>query len=96
MGAVDVVLTKPGYGIVSECVANDTALVYTSRGRFPEYDIFVRDMPSYLRCAFISQDDLQAGRWRHALDTALSQPAPPRARTDGAEIAVARIMEMAG
>ncbi len=96
VGAVDVVLTKPGYGIVSECVANDTALVYTSRGRFPEYDIFVRDMPSYLRCAFISQDDLQAGRWRHALDTALPQPAPPRARTDGAEIAVARIMEMAG
>ena len=32
--AVDVVLTKPGYGIISECIANDTAMVYTSRGRF--------------------------------------------------------------
>ena len=32
VAAVDVVLTKPGYGIVSECVANDTALLYTSRG----------------------------------------------------------------
>ncbi len=93
VAAVDVVLTKPGYGIVSECVANGTAMVYTSRGRFAEYDVFVRDMPMYLRCAFLSQDDLTAGRWRAALDAALSQPTPPRVRTDGADIAVARIME---
>ena len=26
VAAVDVVLTKPGYGIIAECVANDTAL----------------------------------------------------------------------
>src|SRR5262249_53161443 len=47
--AADVVVTKPGYGIVSECITNDTALLYTSRGRFPEYDVFVREMPSLLR-----------------------------------------------
>ena len=35
--AVDVVVTKPGYGIISECIANDTALLYTSRGDFREY-----------------------------------------------------------
>ena len=35
--AVDVVATKPGYGIISECIANDTALLYTSRGHFAEY-----------------------------------------------------------
>ena len=39
--AVDVVATKPGYGIISECIANDTALLYTSRGRFVEYDVMV-------------------------------------------------------
>ena len=37
VAAVDVVLTKPGYGIIAECVANDTAIVYTSRGHFVEY-----------------------------------------------------------
>lgn len=93
VGAVDVVLTKPGYGIVSECIANDTALVYTSRGRFAEYDVFVRDMPRYLRCAFLSPEDLRAGRWRRALDTALAQPAPPKPATNGAEVAVARILD---
>ena len=32
MRAADVVVTKPGYGIISECIANDTAILYTSRG----------------------------------------------------------------
>ena len=93
VGAVDVVLTKPGYGIVSECIANDTAMVYTSRGRFVEYDVFVREMPRYLRCAFLSNEDLAAGRWRAALDAAMSQPTPPRVRTDGADVVVARILQ---
>ena len=55
VAAVDVVVTKPGYGIISECVANDTALLYTSRGDFVEYDVLVREMPRVLRCAFIDQ-----------------------------------------
>ncbi len=85
--AVDVVLTKPGYGIISECIANDTALVYTTRGRFAVYDVLVREMPRYLRGAFIANDALLAGRWRAALDAAESAPPPPeKPRTDGAEV----------
>lgn len=83
--AVDVVITKPGYGIVSECLANDTPLVYTSRGRFPEYDVFVREMPMYVRCAYLDHADLMAGRWRAAIEAACNAPPPPqRPRTDGA------------
>ena len=48
--AVDVVVTKPGYGIISECLANDTALLYTSRGDFREYQVLVDAMPTFLRC----------------------------------------------
>lgn len=96
VAAVDVVLTKPGYGIVSECIANGTALVYTSRGRFAEYDVFVREMPGYLRCAFLSNEDLHEGRWRAALDAVISQPARPLADSNGADVAVARIMEAVG
>ena len=64
VAAADVVISKPGYGIVSECVANGTPLLYTSRGRFVEYDVFVAEMPRVLRCRFMPQDDLLAGRWR--------------------------------
>jgi len=85
--AVDAVVTKPGYGIISECIANETAIVYTSRGRFPEYDVLVREMPRYLRSAYIHQDCLRAGQWRAALNAASSAPAPPEhPRTDGAAV----------
>ena len=66
VGAAEAVVTKPGYGIISECIANDTAMLYTSRGHFPEYDVLVEEMPKYLRSAFISQDDLFAGKWESA------------------------------
>jgi L-arabinokinase len=85
--AVDTVVTKPGYGIISECMANGTALVYTSRGRFAEYPLLVREMPRYLRCAYLDNEALLAGRWRAALDAAVNAPAPPETpRTDGAEV----------
>jgi hypothetical protein len=87
VAACEVVATKPGYGIISEGIANDTAILYTSRGHFVEYDILVREMPRYVRCGFIDQDMLFAGRWRQALDTILASPAPPeRPRTDGATV----------
>ena len=94
VAASDVVVTKPGYGIISECIANDTAMLYTSRGHFVEYDVLVKEMPRYVRCAFIDQDSLLAGRWRDALDGLLAAPPPPeRPRTDGAEVAAAKIAE---
>jgi L-arabinokinase len=84
--AADAVITKPGFGIIAECLANDTAVVYTSRGQFREYPVLVAEMPKFLRCAFIEQGDLFAGRWRAAIDRALAQPAPmEEPGTDGAE-----------
>lgn len=92
--AVDVVVSKPGYGIVSECVANETALLYTSRGHFVEYDVLVREMPRYLRCQFIAQEDLLAGRWREALNTLVAQlPPGERPPTNGAEVAAGMITD---
>ena len=93
VAAVDVVLTKPGYGIIAECVANNTAIVYTSRGHFVEYDVLVREMPRWLRCGFISNEDLLAGRWQQALDETLALPAPRETiGVDGAERAAAIIL----
>lgn len=85
--AVDVVVSKPGYGIIAECIANESALVYTSRGRFIEYPLLVREMPRYLRCAHLDSDALLAGRWRAVLDEAVNAPPPPeKPRTDGADV----------
>jgi hypothetical protein len=92
VSASDIIVTKPGYGIVSECIAAGCAVLYTSRGRFAEYDVLVAAMPRYLRCEFIDHDALFAGRWLKALDTVTSRPTPPEKPTaDGAQAAAAMI-----
>ncbi len=93
--AVDVVVTKPGYGIISECLANQTALLYTSRGDFREYPVLVDAMPAFLRCGFIPHDDLFSGRWQPYLDAVLGQPAPPTMpATNGADVAADILLEL--
>jgi L-arabinokinase len=92
VAACDVVATKPGYGIIAECIANDTAILYTSRGRFVEYDVLVSAMPRYLRCGFIDHERLFAGQWADALHAVFSAPPPLETpRTDGAEVVASMI-----
>jgi hypothetical protein len=92
VAAVEVVVTKPGYGIIAECIAAETAMLYTSRGAFREYDLLVAEMPRYLRCRFLSQEDLFTGRWRAALEAVRAQAAPPETlAVNGAEV-VAQIL----
>jgi hypothetical protein len=92
VGAVDVVATKPGYGIIAECLTNRTALLYTSRGNFREYDVLVSEMPRFLRSEFLAQDALLGGRWRDALDRVMTKPDPPEhPATNGAEVVAGMI-----
>jgi len=77
VAAADVVMTKPGYGIVADCIANGTAMIYTPRGRFAEYACLVRGIAAHLPHAFISNDDLHGGRWSDALDAVFAQPRRP-------------------
>lgn len=95
VAASDVVVSKPGYGIVSECIANDTSLLYAPRGRFAEQDVFERDMPALLRCRRIDTDDLLAGCWQAAIEALLAQPRPASVpATNGAEVAAAAILDL--
>ncbi len=97
VAAVDVVVTKPGYGIISECVANDTALLYTDRGHFIEYDVLVREMPRVLRCAYLPQADVLSGRWQSALDALITAPSPTvRPAVDGAQVAARWLLDQLG
>lgn len=96
VAAADVVVSKPGYGIVSECVANGTALLYTSRGSFAEQEVLIDGMQRVLRCRFIDQDALMAGRWQEAVDTLLKQPSPSETlEINGAEAVAQMIAEFA-
>ena len=88
VGAAVAVVTKPGYGIIAEAIANDTAVLYTSRGHFPEYEVLVEEMQQYTAAAFIGQDDLFAGKWEPHLNKLLAAAKPTKtADTSGADAA---------
>ena len=96
VGAVDVVVTKPGYGIVTDAIAAGSRLVYTDRGDFPEYPILVEEMARCLPVAYVSGDDLRAGRLGDVLDRVMSLARPEPPRIDGATVAASRILELVG
>ena len=73
----DVVVTKPGYGIISEAIANDAALLYTSRGQFVEYDVLVREMPTISACAVHRTGRFADGQLGAGAGKLLRQPPPP-------------------
>jgi L-arabinokinase len=96
IGASACVVSKPGYGTVAECIANRTRLIYTSRGRFVEYPILVAGIEAFLTNAFVSNDDLRAGKWGAVLAEVLSRPpCAAQTRTDGARIAAETLVAMA-
>ena len=43
---VDVVLTKPGFGVVSECIANQKPMIWVDRDSFRETPALVRGNPT--------------------------------------------------
>jgi len=91
--AADVIVTKPGYGIVADALAHHTPLVYTNRGEFPEYPYLVRALKELGHAQFIDQDDLLSGSLAPTLSRLLSQnhswPAVP---LNGTEIAAKKIL----
>jgi hypothetical protein len=88
VAAAEAVVTKPGYGIIAEAIANDAAILYTSRGHFPEYDVLVEEMPKYVRSASFSHDDLFNGKWETHLDKLLAHAKPKKKpETNGADVA---------
>ena len=80
---------------MSECIANQAALLYTSRGVFAENDVLIAGMRPVLRSRFISQDDLRSGQWEPAIRALLGEPEPrDPMRTDGASVVAAAILEV--
>jgi hypothetical protein len=92
VAAADVVVSKPGYGIVTDCIGARTRLVYTDRGDFPEYPVLVSEMNRYLPVAFASNADIGTGRLDEALRQVMALPFPDPPPTNGAAVAADRIV----
>jgi hypothetical protein len=93
----DAVITKPGYGIVSECIALQTAVLYTPRGDFREQVLLVEALHRYTRALPVENEQVRRGDLGEALETLLAQPAPAdRLGLDGDIAGADRLSQLLG
>ncbi len=93
MGFVDVVVCKPGYGILSECWRTCTAIVWVERPDFPEFPMLKKHLHDSMPSAGMTRNSFQRGDWLPALQGAcLNRRHFPAISADGAEQAAHIIM----
>ena len=97
LGAADFVICKPGYGIVSEIIANKTPALYVSRKDYIENNILVEGLKSYAVSEEINLEDFLSGRWRKSFDKlALRKSRWPDMDCSGATAALAEVFSLTG
>lgn len=92
LASCDAVLTKPGYGIVSDCAVNSKPIAYALREGFAEAPLLVDGIHRHLRYAPVPLDDLYAGRVESAIEAAIWAPPPPAPALAGGDELGARLM----
>ena len=65
--ASDAVVTKPGYGVCAEAILCRRPIIYTSRGRFAEYEPLAKEAANYIPMRYISNEELFSGGLKEKL-----------------------------
>jgi hypothetical protein len=95
LASADIVVTKPGFGILSECVVSGKPMIYAERENFIEYPLLERELKRVLRNAHLPASELYAGRLGPALVAIETAQAPSEIlATGGAEKAVEILMSL--
>ena len=93
--AADVIVSKPGYGIVADVIRHQVPLLYTDRGDFAEYPYLVRTLEDYATAEFIPQDDLICANLTPYLKRLLTRKKHwPAVATNGASVASERLLSL--
>ena len=95
LNACDAAISKPGYGLVAEIIANQTRLLYTSRTDFVEYEFLVQGLKEYAVAQELPRKDFFAGNWQQPLEALLQQTSDcQRIELNGAEKAADEVLAM--
>jgi predicted glycosyltransferase len=93
LAACDVVVTKPGYGIAADCLANRVAMLFADRGPFREYDVLAEALPRLGRARHIPRQDLLRADLGPHLDALLQSDARwIEQPMNGAEVVADRVV----
>lgn len=68
LASMDAVISKPGFGILSDCIANKKPLIYADRSNFLEYQILVDAIRKHVRHVHIPATKLYLGDLLESLD----------------------------
>lgn len=94
VASVDAVISKPGFGILSDCMVNRKPLIYAERQNFREYPILEVAIQKYLRHIHIPAEHLYRGHLQESLDRIGKCPEPASYPEQGGDcIAAKRIAE---
>ena len=92
LASADVVVTKPGFGILCDCVANAKPMVYAEREDFIEFPLLERELKRFLKNVHIPAVELYAGQLGTALASVGSALAPKEELASGGAEKVAEIL----
>lgn len=96
VGISDLVISKLGYGIVSECISARTPLMYLPRDDFAEYELLRSGMREVLPSYLMPRDDFLQGKWYDHVKSFLSgQFDWPPVPINGAHVAADLILSYA-
>ena len=95
--AADVIVSKPGYGIVADVIRHQVPLLYTDRGDFAEYPYLVKTLEDCATAEFIPQDNLISANLTPYLKRLLTKEKHwPTVATNGASIASEKLLSLLG
>ena len=91
----DVIVTKPGYGVVGDIIGAGAMCLYTDRGRFREYEYLVNFLEKHCASSdYISRDELlNCDLEEKIAGLSARRKTPPPIRLDGARQCAMAIIE---
>jgi hypothetical protein len=97
LGACDVVVSKPGYSMVAEVIANQTPLLYVPRHDFKEDEKLREGLKTYSVSQELGLLDFEKGMWGPGLELLFARPPKwPGMQINGDEIVAREIIEWVG
>ena len=93
--AADVIVSKPGYGIVADVIRHQIPLLYTDRGDFAEYPYLIKTLEDCATAEFIPKDDLISANLTPYLKPLLTKKKHwPAVATNGASVASEKLLSL--
>jgi hypothetical protein len=94
MSISDLVISKLGYGIVADCIAARTRLLWPRRNDFREDELTAAGSRRYIAHCELPTNDFYDGNWNRHIEALLARPMPTEhARLDGPEVAAKIIFD---